>query len=166
MQMRGSWAKALTGGALGFGVLASVGGVAHAAPPGGVLTPILTCVSSNSNGTYTAHFGYTDTIPGNTFIPLGSPNNSFSPDPAVVPGQPQNFLQGSYPDFLFVTRSNSTNVTWTLGTGASIATAGSTPCAPSAILPEAPWAIVLPASAAGIIGASMFIRRRRAVASI
>ncbi|MDQ6783703.1 MAG: hypothetical protein M3063_09730 [Actinomycetota bacterium] len=163
MRLPGIVTKALAGGALGLGLLASAGGTAHAAPAsGGVLAPILTCVTDNSNGTYTAHFGYNDSIPGNTYIPPGSiiPANYFSPGP-TVPGQPQNFFQGSYPDFLFVTEPNSTNVTWNLGSGVSTATVGSTPCAPNTILPETATAIALPAAAAGILGMSAFILRRR-----
>lgn len=164
MRMPGFLAKTMISGALGVGVVASAGGVAHAAPTaGGVLTPTLTCVINNPNGSYTAHFGYNDSIPGNTYIPPGSTNppNYFTPG-STVAGQPQNFFQGSYPDFLFVTEPNATNVTWTLGTGVSTATAGSTPCGPSAILPEVPLAIALPASAAGIIGTwTLIVRRRR-----
>ncbi len=154
--------KVLTGGAVGLGVLTNGGAAAHAAPlPTGVLTPILTCVTASSNGTYTAHFGYTDTISGNTAIAAGStsPANYFTPG-GTAPGQPSLFVQGSYPDFVLVTAPNSTSITWSLGTGVSTATVGSVPCAPP-VLPETPFAVALPASALGIIGASTFILRRR-----
>jgi hypothetical protein len=58
------------------------------------LIPLVECVDQNSNGTYTAHFGYLNQTHHTINIPLG-PNNQFVPGQPDR-GQPTAFLPGEH----------------------------------------------------------------------
>jgi hypothetical protein len=60
--------------------------------------PILECVQNNGDGTFLAHFGYDNENAINVNIPIGSPDNFFTPSPEDR-GQPEDYLPGRSPFF-------------------------------------------------------------------
>ncbi len=75
------------------------------------VTPILECVDANTNGTYTAHFGYNNTYSTNISIAVGN-KNKFSPKPTNR-GQTTTFIPGRVIDD-FQVNFNGSNLSWYL----------------------------------------------------
>jgi len=84
--------------------------------------PTLKCVQDNGNGTLTAIFGF---VGGESNIPIGS-NNFFSPSPQDR-GQGTNFTTTTV-DFIHITFSSSSSVSWSLNGTVVAANSSSTKC--------------------------------------
>ncbi|MDX6221719.1 MAG: hypothetical protein QOD91_773 [Frankiales bacterium] len=80
----------------------------------GTVTPTLTCVFDNGDGTSTAVFGYTNTTGTAVTLPIGGSNN-FAPSPQDR-GQPTVFPPGSDTSAVLVVFDGSKQ-TWTLDAG-------------------------------------------------
>jgi hypothetical protein len=91
------------------------------------LSPVLTCVWLNGDGTFAAVFGYSNGSSHDAIsIPIGS-NNGFSPAP-VNRGQPTLFpAETTVANALVITTSGP--LTWSLSGHSVTATSGSTKCA-------------------------------------
>jgi hypothetical protein len=105
------------------------------APPTATITPtlpvrpILECVLSSDDGTYTAFFGYKNENAITVTIPIG-PENRFSPDPQDR-GQPTAFGPGRtpyWPDAAFGVLFDGSDLVWTLNGRTSTASSASSPC--------------------------------------
>lgn len=135
------------------------------ASPTSKLTPLVTCVDVNTDGTITAHFGYTNIWTNQINVPVGNrPGqvNYFSPDPEDR-GQPTKFQPGTFNDVFTVTFSGT--LTWFLDDVNSpspnnvTASAGDTRCAPVPALGlDSPLPLALVAVLGGVI---LALRRRR-----
>ena len=135
------------------------------ASPQNTLVPLLTCVDDNTNGSVTAHFGYTNSWTNQVTVPAGKPNgggeNWFIPDP-VDRGQPSHFSVGTFQNAFTVTFTSAT-LEWRLSdvNGAFdsvIASALSARCAPvPAAGVDSPLPVLLGAFGIGAIVAG---RRR------
>jgi MYXO-CTERM domain-containing protein len=137
-----------------------------AASPQNTLIPILDCVDVNTDGSVTAHFGYTNNWTNQVTVPAGKPSgggeNWFLPDP-VDRGQPSHFSTGTFHDVFTVTFTSAT-LEWRLSDVNSaydsvVASSSSTRCAPvPAAGVDSPLPVVLGAFG---IGAIVALRRRR-----
>ncbi len=97
------------------------------------LQPLALCVDRNNNGTYTAHWGYTN--PNNTTltIPFGTnvPTNFFTYHSATVTtneGQGTSFTKNQTAADTFQVVFDGSNLTWNLNQSTSTASSGSTLC--------------------------------------
>jgi hypothetical protein len=107
-----------------------------AASPLSRMTPTVTCVDVNTDGSVTAHFGFVNSWTSQITVPIGvrtGSANAFSPTPEDR-GQPTQFSPGTFSDVFSVTFTEPT-LTWSLddakGTPNSVtASASSTRCAP------------------------------------
>jgi len=148
-----------------FSILALVLVPRGIASPQNTLVPLLTCVDVNTNGSVTAHFGYTNSWTNQVTVPAGKPNgggeNWFIPDP-VDRGQPSHFSVGTFQNAFTVTFTSAT-LEWRLSdvNGAFdsvIASASSARCAPvPAAGVDSPLPVLLGAFGIGAIVAG---RRR------
>lgn len=148
-----------------FSILALVVVPRGIASPQNTLVPLLTCVDVNTNGSVTAHFGYTNSWTNQVTVPAGKPNgggeNWFIPDP-VDRGQPSHFSVGTFQNAFTVTFTSAT-LEWRLSdvNGAFdsvIASASSARCAPvPAAGVDSPLPVLLGAFGIGAIVAG---RRR------
>jgi hypothetical protein len=154
-------------------ILALVGlvaapGTAAAAAGDGTITPVLNCLRQNSDWTYTAVLGYTNSARNTEKIPLGT-WNSISPT-RYNGGQPTSFSSGTKHGAFSVTLTRSEYMGgpyWYLdGKFVFFGWAwsnGVTACPPSTELPEegngTGPAIAL--AAAGVVGAFAVHRARR-----
>ncbi len=86
--------------------------------------PVLDCIYTNSNGNYTAVFGYNNPNNINITIPIGNTNGFISG--SQDSGQPIVFLPGNYTSIFSVEFSNS--LTWNLGNLHIIADSTSNKC--------------------------------------
>lgn len=127
------------------------------ASPDSRLTPRVTCVDVNTDGTITAHFGYTSSWTNQVNIPVGNrPGqvNYFSPSP-LDRGQPSKFQPGAFDDVFTVTFTGT--LTWFLddanGTpNSATASSSSTRCAPVPALGiDSPLPLALLAIAGGVL---------------
>lgn len=73
--------------------------------------PVLECVAQNTDGTYTAKFGYKNDNSGEVTIPVGA-NNKFTPTP-INRGQTTIFQPGRI-RYAFEVVFNGNNLVWTL----------------------------------------------------
>lgn len=85
--------------------------VTFTVPPQAV-TPILECVTRNSNGTYTARFGYQNSNPFVVTIPVGN-DNKFTPTPNQR-GQVTTFQPGRVTNAFTVNFTSNTTLVWYL----------------------------------------------------
>jgi hypothetical protein len=77
------------------------------------IIPILECVNENSDGTYTAHFGYDNP---NSFVVVVNAEdyqNEFEPPPIFRTGQPEGFVPGRVADW-FSVLFDGNDLTWNL----------------------------------------------------
>jgi hypothetical protein len=119
-----------------LGVALCLPGAAIASPLS-KLTPTVTCVDVNTDGSVTAHWGYVNSWNAQVTVQVGnktSGQNWFSPG-AEGQGQPTSFDPGTSSDVFTVTFSTPT-LTWTLDdskqapANSATASATSTRCAP------------------------------------
>lgn len=97
------------------------------APKPQKIQPVLECVAENSDGTYTAHFGYNNP---NAFI-IGieeGDQNYFHPGPALRINQAEYFAPGRVVDF-FAVLFDGNGLTWTLD-GSSVTANRNSPGCP------------------------------------
>jgi hypothetical protein len=137
-----------------------------AASPQSRLTPLLTCVDVNGDGSVTAHFGYSNSWTNTVTVPAGKTppgqQNWFLPDPKDR-GQSSKFDPGTYPDVFTVTFTEA-SIEWRLGDvngGYNSVTASSSDarCTPvPAFGVDSPWPVAVVAVA---LGAALAGRRRR-----
>ena len=135
------------------------------ASPQSNLTPLLTCIDVNGDGSITAHFGYTNVWTNTVTVPAGKvppgQQNWFLPDPKDR-GQPSKFQVGTLNDVFTVTFSTPT-LEWRLGdvNGAFnlvIVDASGTRCTPvPAVGFDSPWPVAVVAVG---LGAALAVRRR------
>ncbi len=76
------------------------------------ITPVLECVDHNSDGTYTAHFGYYNDNDVEVDIPVGN-DNAFVGYNGQDAGQPETFLVGRAYD-AFQVGFDGNNIVWSL----------------------------------------------------
>ncbi len=122
--------------ALAVLVVALAAPAAADASPLSRITPTVTCVDVNTDGSVTAHFGYVNSWTSQMTIPVGVRSggaNAFSPTPEDR-GQPTQFQPGTFSDVFTVTFTEPA-LTWLLddakGTpNSATASASSTRCAP------------------------------------
>ena len=76
------------------------------------ITPVLECVDHNSDGTYTAHFGYYNANDVEVDIPIGE-DNKFTGLGSQDGGQPATFLAGRVYD-AFTVDFDGSNIVWSL----------------------------------------------------
>ncbi len=136
------------------------------ASPQNTLLPLLDCVEVNSDGSATAHFGYTNNWTNQVTVPAGKPNgggeNWFLPDP-VDRGQPSHFSTGTHNDAFTVTFTSAT-LEWRVSDvngpyDSVIASSSSSRCTPvPAAGIDSPLPVVLAALG---IGAVVATRTRR-----
>lgn len=139
--------------------------VAADASPLSRLTPTVTCVEVNTDGSITAHWGYTNVWRSQITIPVGDRKgnrNFFSPG-AQDQGQPTAFTPGTQADVFTVTFTGA-SLTWTLDDSkddppnSATATADSTRCTPvPALGVDSPLPLALLAVGLG----AMLARRSR-----
>lgn len=133
--------------------------VATTLPAAATVTPTLTCVFDNGDGTFTAVFGYTNTAATAVTVPIGGTNN-FAPSPQDR-GQPTVFPPGSDTSAVLVVFDGSKQ-TWTLDAG-KVHTTPSSPVCPTD--PSLPVSAGSPAGltflAASTAVAAAFMGRRQ-----
>jgi hypothetical protein len=88
------------------------------------VSPVLECVITNGDGTYTAVYGYNNPSGSSVLVPVGS-TNRFTPAPNDR-SQPTVFAPGRHVGVLNVTFTGT--ITWVLTGRSSTASATSTPC--------------------------------------
>ncbi|MGE5458002.1 MAG: choice-of-anchor A family protein, partial [Methanococcaceae archaeon] len=94
------------------------------------VSPILECVTKNSNGSYTAHFGYNNPNNFTVTIPIGD-NNKITPSANGDKGQPIVFNPGRTPYFPnadFTVVFDGSPLVWTLNGQTATASNTSVPC--------------------------------------
>ena len=112
--------------------------------------PILECVVTNSDGSFTAYFGYKNENAFTVVIPIGQ-NNRFFPAPDDR-GQPTTFLPGRsgfYPNVAFSVVSQSSPIVWVLNGRTSTASNTSQTCGKTDPLDGAPE--ITPTSDADVV---------------
>jgi hypothetical protein len=90
------------------------------------VTPIAECVDVNTDGSFTARFGYVNDANATAVIPYGERN--FFSTGASNRGQPEVFLAGPASNVLTITIPAGQQATWILGNSRATATANSKPC--------------------------------------
>jgi hypothetical protein len=142
-----------------------IGGVALAAPlPAGAdttekeLTPVFECAAPNSDGTFTAFFGYSNETGSPMTIPAGS-RNKIEPSPADR-GQPVQFSVGRHVAVFSVRMESGENVTWHIGTKHADATSSVLCAAPAELAETSTW-LALPGAALASVGLWVLVQRRR-----
>ena len=148
-------------------LVAVVAVVALVAAPGAASTrdtvvPLLDCVVTNEDGSWTAVFGYRNTTSSPVSIPTG-PRNKVTPATVGSP-QPTVFQPGTHRGAFTVTVPRGASPMWHLdGTNLAARLGSSTACPPSTELPEegngTGPAIAL--VVAGLVGAVAVQRARR-----
>lgn len=83
------------------------------APEPEKIAPILECVAENSDGTYTAHFGYNNPNPFVVSLSAKNHENKFEPPPIFRTGQPVVFAPGRVTDWFSVIFDGN-GLTWLL----------------------------------------------------
>jgi hypothetical protein len=125
------------------------------AAPQNHLTPSVTCVDVNGDGSITAHFGYTNTWQNQVNVPAGKQppgqQNWFLPG-AADRGQPSQFQPGTFSDVFTVTFTptpTEPSLEWRLADvndsyNSAIADAASPRCTPvPAAGLDSPWPVLL-----------------------
>jgi hypothetical protein len=140
--------------AAGAVVVAGAGPAAAA----GTVTPTVQCVFHNTDGSYSAVFGYVNSSTAVT-LAIGA-TNSFAPIPADR-GQGTAFAAGTHISVL-VTNFTTGNLVWTLDTHTVTANSSTTACASN---PNLPVSAGSPAGLVFLIGGSViavgFMGRRK-----
>ncbi len=77
------------------------------------VVPILECVAENSDGTYTAHFGYDNPNQFVVVVDALNDKNKFEPAPTFRTGQPEGFAPGRITDW-FSVLFDGNGLTWVL----------------------------------------------------
>ncbi|MGY1652466.1 hypothetical protein [Geodermatophilus sp. SYSU D01119] len=150
-------------------LVALVPGAAAAAPnrsdPPDVV-PVLDCVTTSADGSWTAVFGYDNRTGTTVTIPVG-PANQVTPTQYGTP-QPTTFEPGLRHGVFAVTVTRGGGPTWHLGSTNLAARKGDAACPPSTQMPAdgngAGLPIVL-AAAGGAAALALARARRRAVAA-
>ncbi len=96
------------------------------------VSPVLECVRTHSDGSYTAYFGYYNPNSVAIELPIGNEKgreNNFYKQPADM-GQPTTFYSGRH-QAVFSVQSAGSNLLWKLNKKTSAASAGSKQCATS-----------------------------------
>jgi hypothetical protein len=130
----------------------------------GTVRPLVECVFAESDGSYTAVWGYENNTGAVTEIAVGT-GNKFDPKPEGR-GQPTRFEVGRQYN-VFTTNWEGTNLTWKLDGNADTASRNAKACAnpPVPQGSDSPQALVLIAGTAGVVvvagGASGWMLRRR-----
>ncbi|WP_139177281.1 hypothetical protein [Geodermatophilus siccatus] len=128
----------------------------------GTVVPLLDCVVTNRDGSWTAVFGYRNTASSPVRIPAG-PRNKVTPVTYGAP-QPITFQPGTHRGAFTVTVSRGAGPMWHLdGTNLAARLRSATACPPSTQMPAegngTGTAIAL--MAAGLVGAMVVQRARR-----
>jgi hypothetical protein len=97
------------------------------APEPEKVVPILECVAENSDGTYTAHFGYNNPNPFVVGLDAKNHENKFEPAPNFRTGQPEGFASGRVKDW-FSVLFDGNGLTWLLDGGVVTANRNSPRC--------------------------------------
>jgi choice-of-anchor A domain-containing protein len=120
------------------------------------VVPVVKCVSVNSNGSFVAYFGYTDSGAAVSY-PIG-PTNSVTPS-SLSGGQPVNFVSGTVDDAFSVTVPQSGTAEWLVNGLSATATSSSMVCSDDT-LPADPYgmSLVLAIGGGGIVG-TVVVRR-------
>jgi hypothetical protein len=151
-------------GAAVAAVVALLPGAAAAAPnradPPDVV-PLLDCVLTGTDGTWTAVFGYDNRTGATVSIPVG-PANQVTPAPYGTP-QPTSFAPGVRHGVFAVTVSGGGGPTWHLGSTNLAARKGDAACPPSTQMPADGngTGVVIGVALAGAVGAAVLHRGRR-----
>jgi hypothetical protein len=132
------------------------------------LTPTVTCVVNNTDGSITAHFGYVNSWTNQITVPIGIRTggaNAFSPTPEDR-GQPTQLDPGTVSDVFTVTFTGA-SLTWMLddakGTpNSATATSSSTACAP---VPALGFDSPLPLAFLAVGLVALLARRERRLAA-
>jgi hypothetical protein len=142
---------------VGAGVL--IAAPAQAAPAGSTkdLTPHFECAAPNSDGTYTAFFGYTSDAADDTEVPIGG-QNQFTP--SKDRGQPTTFTPGRHVAVFGTQFAAGDNPVWHLGSDKATANSKTLCSAPPELAENSTW-FALPAASLGSIAVWALIRRRR-----
>ncbi len=90
------------------------------------VSPVLECVATNTDGTYTAWFGYRNTNSASVPLAVGT-RNKFTPNPTNR-NQPTLYAPGRQVRVFGVTWNGSGNLVWTLDGRTSTASRTSTAC--------------------------------------
>jgi hypothetical protein len=152
---------------LAVALLAALTGVIAAAPVAGAagVRPLVECVFAESDGSYTAVWGYENNTGAVVEVAIGT-RNKFDPKPEDR-GQPTRFEVGRKYN-VFTTNWAGTNLTWKLDGSADTASRNAKKCdaPPVPQGSDSPQAVALIAAAAGVIvvgGATSgwMVRRRR-----
>ncbi|MGY1763582.1 hypothetical protein ACI79G_06570 [Geodermatophilus sp. SYSU D00779] len=148
-------------------LVAAVAVVALVAAPGtasakGTVVPLLDCVLTNGDGSWTAVFGYENTSSSPVRIPRGA-RNKVTPATVGSP-QPTTFRPGTHRGAFTVTVPRGGGLMWHLdGTNLAARQGSATACPSAEQLPAdgngAGWAIAL--AAATLVGAVALQRERR-----
>jgi hypothetical protein len=133
-----------------------------AASARGTVVPLLDCVLTNADGSWTAVFGYENTSSSPVRIPTG-PRNKVTPATVGRP-QPTTFQPGSHRGVFTVTVSRGAGPMWHLdGTNLAARLGSATACPSSAELPAdgngAGWTIAV--LVAAVVGTVALHRERR-----
>ncbi|HEY4626946.1 MAG TPA: hypothetical protein VIH01_13090 [Blastococcus sp.] len=142
-------------------------GVATAAPPGSnTVTPLLDCTTQNSDGSYTAVLGYSNTAGATATIPFG-PLNFITP--RIYDGvQPTTFLSGTRHGVFSLNMPAHANLKWrldghTLALGNKPTLSSSCP-APTQLPAEGnDTGAAVALTAAGVLGMIVLARVRRRI---
>jgi hypothetical protein len=97
------------------------------APEPEKVIPVLECVAENSDGTYTADFGYENPNPFVVVVDAKNYQNKFEPPPNFRTGQPEGFAPGRVEDW-FSVLFDGNGLTWVLDGHAVTANRNSPRC--------------------------------------
>jgi hypothetical protein len=100
------------------------------------VTPAVNCITTHTDGTFTALFGYTNSSGATVTLSKGGPDNSISPSNLDGP-QPDTFASGTTYGAFSVTVPAGGTATWTLhGNRQAVASASSLSCGPPVSMPQ------------------------------
>jgi choice-of-anchor A domain-containing protein len=127
-------------------------------PPPGAIVPMVQCVTPNTDGTFVAFFGYTNSGSAVT-IPIGS-NNTIAPTD-LGGREPTSFSSGTVSDAFSVTVPKGQVVEWVISGIPAVASSGSPNCQNSDLSAD-PFglSLVFVVVIAGLVG--VFVVRRTA----
>jgi hypothetical protein len=142
---------------VGAGVL--IAAPAQAAPAGSTkdLTPHFECAAPNSDGTYTAFFGYTSDAADDTEVAIGG-QNQFTP--TKDRGQPTTFTPGRHVAVFGTQFDAGEKPTWHLGSDKATADIKTLCSAPPELSENSTW-LALPAASLASLAVWGLIQRRR-----
>lgn len=123
------------------------------------VVPAVNCVSTNSDGSFVAYFGYTNS--GSVInVPIGS-SNSVTP-PSLSGSQPTTFVNGTVSNAFSVTVPSGGTAQWSVNGASTTATSNTTACEDQT-LPADPngMSLVFAVAGGGIVGAIVVRRAAR-----